>query len=347
MMGGAAAGALGFAPTGLTDGAGPRTKCRPAISGALWALEATSLALGESGWREELEQQRRIGFDLLWLCSVPAALDAPGDPVRVILDLCAKRKVRVILDTGSSNTWWNPFDVQSEIERCNSGIKRIGERFAGHPAFRCWYIPHEIYMAWGDFARKIDVLYPALVERCKKAADLPVSLSPFFILDSDEMFGGGFRYNKPDEYERYWTRLIKRSGLDIVMLQDSGEHFSFCTNERRRPFFKAMSAACAASGARMWGNVECAEVECPSPAEYVKRYGRVHMSAVPNLPWRPVPIERLRSKLELAAEYSEDIVTWGYREFCRPGIGAGAKSWYQDYRAYYAGLRAGDKLRHR
>jgi hypothetical protein len=193
-------------------------------------------------------------------------------------------------------------------------------------------------MCWDEFARKIDALYPALVERCKRAAALPVTISPFFVLDAEKMFGGGFRYNEPDEYERYWARQIKRSGFDVVMLQDSGEHFSFCTNDRRRPFFAAMSKACKASGAQFWGNVECAEVECPSPEEYIKRYGRVHMSTVKALPWRPVPIDRLKGKLELAAEYAEDIVTWGYREFCRPDSVATAKKWYDDYLAYRKSL---------
>jgi hypothetical protein len=332
LIGGTALGAIGIGPAARAAQAcaAGSSKCRPAISGTGW---------GESGWREELEQQHHIGFDLLWLCNVPASLDAPGDPVKQILDLCAKRKVRVILDTGSSGKWFDPFEPAAEIERCDAGIKRIGERYAGHPAFRYWYIPHEIYMAWDDFARKIDMLYPGLVERCKKAANLPVGVSPFFVLDAEKMFGGGFRYNQPGEYERYWARQIKHSGFDVVMLQDSGEHFSFCTNDRRRPFFAAMRNACKASGARFWGNVECAEVECPSPEEYIKRYGRVHMSTVSGLPWRPVPIDRLKGKLELAAEYADDIVTWGYREFCRPDTSAAAKKWYDDYLAYRKAIK--------
>jgi len=331
LIGGAALGAMCLGPATL---AASGQKCRPAISGTLWWLDATSIGWDDSAWRDELDQQRRLGFDLLWLCNVPGSLDAPGDPVGRILDLCAKRKVRVILDTGSSGKWYDPFDPKAEIDYCAKGIRRIGERFAGHPAFRYWYIPHEIYIAWDDFALKIDVLYPGLVERCKKAAALPVAISPFFMLDAEKMFGGGFRYGKPEEYEQYWARLIKHSGLDIVMPQDSGEHFSFCTNDRRRPFLAAMRNACKVSGATFWANVECAEVECPSPDEYIKRYGRVHMSTVPGLPWRPVPIERLRSKLELAAEYADDIVTWGYREFCRPDAGPTAKKWYEDCLAY-------------
>ncbi len=100
----------------------------------------------------------------------------------------------------------------------------------------------------------------------------PVTLSPFFILDREKVFGD-FRYATPEEYAQFWTGLIRRSGFDIIMLQDSGEHFSYVTNEQRRPFFAAMQSACMAAGAGLWGNVETAEFECPSIEEYVADTG--------------------------------------------------------------------------
>jgi hypothetical protein len=204
---------------------------------------------------------------------------------------------------------------------------------SGHPAFYAWYIPHEIYMDWGAMDQYVSELYPALVQACKKAAVLPVTLSPFFILDRTKVFGD-FRFNEPNEYGDYWARLIKKSGLDIIMMQDSGEHFSYVQNEQRRPFFEAMSRACRESKARFWANVEVAEMECASLEEYVRRYGRVHHSVAKGIPWRPVPIERLRSKLQLASEFAERIVSWGYQEFCRPGLGPKAAEWFEAYRVY-------------
>ena len=323
----------------IPGSATPR-RCRPIISGPLWWYDPTlSAKWGEQGWRDQLDEQAGIGFNLLWLCNAPSALNSDSDvtALRSLMDLCAKRKVRVILDTGSSGTWYNPFDVEKELTVCGRNIRRIGELFSSHPAFYAWYVPHEIYMSWGEFAAKIDILYPKLVELCKKAADLPVTVSPFFILDRDKVFGD-FRYNEPHEYERYWARLVKRSGFDVVMLQDSGEHFSYVTNEMRRPFFEAMASACSSAGARFWGNVETAEYVCPSKEEFVRRYGRIHHAQAKGLPWRPVPIDRLKEKLALAAEYCEDIVTWGYREYCQPSLGSEARKWYSDYRAYVRSL---------
>ena len=318
-----AAFALGTAGS-MALAADKRMRCLPRISGPLWWLDPESARWSESEWRDELDRQHRIGFDLLWLLNAPSDVDG----LQTILDLCARRKVQVILDTGSSSLWYNRLDIKKELDICGRNIERIGQRFKGHPAFYAWYVPHEIYMCWGEFAAYMDELYPRLAEKCKASADLPVTVSPFFILDRDKVFGD-FRFNEPDEYQAYWARLIRKSGLDIVMLQDSGEHFSYVTNDQRRPFFQAMANACRQSGARFWGNVETAEFECPSIEEYVRRYGRIHHSAVKNAPWRPVPIQRLKEKLALAAEYSDRIVTWGYKEYCCMSPG-----WIQDYRTY-------------
>ena len=69
------------------------------------------------------------------------------------------------------------------------------------------------------------------------------------------------------------------------------------------------------------------------------QFGRIHPSAVKNAPWRPVPIVRLRDKLDLASEYCENIVTWGYQEHCRAVLGDAARRWCADYQGYCRSLR--------
>jgi hypothetical protein len=311
----------------------PVSKCRPAISGTLWwCSPEQNRKWGASGWMKEVQEQQGLGFDLLWLVQGPQLLRNDFS-LRQLLDLCAQRKIQVIVDTGLSSHWYAPLDLKTELELCRSNITAVGEQLAGHPAFYAWYVPHEIYMDWGAMHQYVSQLYPALVAACKKAAPLPVTLSPFFILDRTKVFGD-FRFNEPDEYREYWRKLIRASGIDIIMMQDSGEHFSYVQDEQRWPFFEAMSGACRDSGARFWANVEVAEMNCPSIEEYVRLYGRVHHSVAKGIPWRPVPIERLRTKLKLAAEYAERIVSWGYQEFCRPGLGEAALNWCTSYRAY-------------
>jgi hypothetical protein len=317
----------------------PNSSCRPAIAVTLWWASARQNTMwGRTGWERELEEQKQVGFDLLWLTNAPAILDHPVCSLRTLLDLCDKHKFQVILDTGSSGPWYVSLDLKQELDLCRRNIRRIADSAGDHPAFHAWYIPHEIYMCWDDGDAYIQQLYPALADACRTAAAHPVTLSPFFILDRTKVFGD-FRFNEPEEYRDYWTRLIRHSGFDIIMLQDSGEHFSYVTDEQRRPFFQAMSEACRQAGARLWGNVEVAEMECESIEEYVRRYGRVHHSKAQGIPWRPVPLPRLQTKLTLAAEFSERIVSWGYQQFCRPSLGSQAAAWYDALRAYQQALR--------
>lgn len=316
----------------------PGSSCRPAISGVLWWASAQqNTKWGETGWERELEEQKQLGFDLLWLTNAPSILEHPVCTLRTLLNLCSKHNFQVILDTGFNKNWFVSLDLKQELDLCCRNIRKITDSVANHPAFYAWYIPHEIYMCWDNGDAYIQQLYPALVDACKTAMRLPVTVSPFFILDRTKVFGD-FRFNEPAEYQDYWRRLIRRSGLDIIMLQDSGEHFSYVTNEQRRPFFKAMSEACRQAGAHFWGNVEVAEMECESIEEYVRRYGRIHHSKAQGIPWRPVPLPRLQTKRTLAAEFSERIVSWGYQDFCRPSLGPKAVAWYDAFLAYQKAL---------
>jgi len=322
-------------------------RCKPVISGNLRYFDGTT---DIEAWRREMDDERAIGFDLLWLSHVRPAMDGPEDTLRMILDVCAERSMEVILGVGSTGHWYGPLDAKKEIEVVGENIRAIGGRYGGHPAFGGWYVPHEIYMTWDRMSPFIDTFYPAAVEACKAAADKPVTLSPFFILDRDKVFGD-FRFNEPDEYREYWTRLIRRSGFDVIMLQDSGEHMALCTNAMRKPFFEAMKAACDASGAALWGNVETGEFNVPSMEAYIERYGRVHHGQVKDAPWRAVPLPRLEAKLRLAAACAERIVTWGYYQFGRPHLGPEAKAWYDDYRRYlvqnqFMNTRSSDQQHH-
>ena len=336
----------------------PTLLCPPVMRGHLRPYNHQfAMQEGIEGWRREMDDERRIGSNLLWLSHVRPALDeTEADTLQDVFDVCEERNMGIIIETGHTPNWYGHRDLDREINEVREVCTMLAERYGEHPAFYAWYLHHEIYVAYDDFGAYIDELFPAMVEECNKALpDKPVTLSPFFILDRDQVFGD-FRYAEPEEYQEYWTQLIRRSGLDIIMLQDSGEHFSYVTMEQRRPFFEAMQAACKESGATFWGNVETAEMVIESIDAYKERYGRVHHSTVTDLPWRNVPIDRLEQKLRLAAEYAENIVSWGYYQFGRPSldpeehtwagrpvVGPIGKEWYEQYREYYDNVMADSK----
>jgi len=204
----------------------PSRVCPPVISGTLWWISPLQNAdWGLAGWEKELQEQKHLGFDLLWLSNAPSIVEHPTCSLRTLLDLCDRHGFQVTLDTGFSGNWYVSLDLKQELDLCRRNIRRIADCVGNHPAFHAWYIPHEIYMCWDAGDAYIQQLYAALVDACKTAARLPVTVSPFFILDRTKVFGD-FRFNEPDEYRDYWARLIRRSGLNIVMLQDSGEHLS-------------------------------------------------------------------------------------------------------------------------
>jgi len=320
--------------------------CAPVVSASLRPYRhSVAMEGGRAWWERDLDDLKAIGFDTVWISHVMPTFSVPRDEdqLAVLLDLCQERGMRAIVGMGCRPGWYDRLDAADEIAYCRGNIEKLAERHGAHPAFFAWYVPHEIYMCWDGMADYVAELYPAVVSAAKEAAPgKPVTLSPFFLLDKDQIFGS-YRYAEPEEYQAYWTGLIKRSGFDIIMLQDSGEHFSYVTNAQRRPFFAAMQAACAAGGARLWGNVEVAEYVFPSIDEFLERYGRVHHAKVKELPWRAVPIPRLEGKLRLAAAYCENIVSWGYYQFGRPHLSDAAAAWYKAYRDYAQRIRANDE----
>ncbi len=332
----AISGALGLALlTGENAGAAPGRKAPPLLRGTLWWYDpAVSAAMGVDGWRRELAEQAAIGFDLLWLLNAHAGLPQEEACLRELIALCERRNVSLLVSVAMTPMWFQRLELEEEKQAVSSSLAHLAPLLKDSPSFFGWYIPQEIHFWTGRAHGYIRDLYRFAAEECRRAVpDRPVTLSPFFILDRTRTFGD-FYVPSPEEYRDYWRDLIRDASLDIIMLQDSGEHFSWVTDSQRRPYFTAMRQACTAAGARLWGNVECAEMHFDSLKEYVRVNGRVHHSAAREKRWRPVPLERLVSKLELAAGCCEDFVTWGYQEFCRPGSGPAGRQWYDGYRRH-------------
>ncbi|MEJ5298886.1 MAG: DUF4434 domain-containing protein [Armatimonadota bacterium] len=319
----------------LPAGPAPPERRRPMLRGTLWWYDpGISGAMGLDGWRKELAEQKAIGFDLLWLLNAHAGLPEAGGLLRDLIALCERRGFSLLVSVAMTPMWYERLDLDEEKQAVQQSVKELAPLLRDTPAFFGWYLPQEIYFWTGPAHTYIRDLYRFSADACRRAIPgKPVALSPFFILDRTKTFGD-FYVPSPSEYGGYWAQLIRDASLDIIMLQDSGEHFSWVTNSQRRPYFAAMKQACDAAGARLWGNVECAEMHFESLREYIRVNGRVHHVAAREKRWRPVPLQRLISKIELAASWCEDLVTWGYQEFCRPASGPAGLRWYDDYRRY-------------
>jgi hypothetical protein len=326
----------------LQDASGVEGKRGSArLRGTLWWVVPEQAAWSAEQWAPELDSIQSLGMDTLILngpyVGAEDVSDA-DDPVQVLFREAARRKLRIFVDTLAAPEWWKLEDAEPEIARAKARIERLERRYGRFESFAGFYIPYELYVMWDEQARLIRTLYREVAAACKATAPArPVLISPFFILDR-EGFLGDFRWAEPDEYEAFWRGVLREAAVDIVALQDSGEHLSFYTMEQRRPFLAAMKSACEATGKTFWVNVETGELAVEGYEDYVRRFGRkTHVNSPATAPfWRAVPAEKLRAKLELAGEFSDTAITWGYREFVRPSLGPAEEGVYRGYREVLA-----------
>lgn len=312
------------------------SNARAHLAGVLWWLSPVDAARGVDAWQEDLDALDALGMNLLIFTGPYAGVEpaaGEADPFDALLGEFDRRGMRVYLSTMQAPAWWTVADTAPEIARARERIASLERRYGAHPSFEGFYIPYECYCMWGAAAEIPKQLYAGVSAACKEIApDKKTMISPFFILDEQQLLGD-FRWATPQEYELFWTEILRASAIDTVALQDSGEHLSCYTFEEREPFFAAMRAACNETDTAMWANVETGELNVASLEDYVARFGfRTHVNDPKTAPfWRGVPGEKLVAKLRFARPYARTAITWGYREFARPSNGELARGLYLEY----------------
>jgi hypothetical protein len=315
---------------------------RAQLVGCLWALSpgdtAGTLDLDDA----ELDAIQELAMRVVVISGPLIGQPLPGgmvDPAEKLFDAGDRRGLEFFVDTGSVAEWWMLTDPAAELTRARERIRTLHHRYGHHPSFRGFYLPYELYVMWGSQRELIRTLYREVAACCKSVAPKkPVMISPFFILD-DQGVLGSFRWAKPDEFQAFWTEILGESPVDIVALQDRGEHLSYYTDQQCAPFFTGMKNACATTGRRLWANVETGELEAADPANYIARFERkTHVNdPKTQLYWRGVPADKLVDKLSFVRSYTRTAITWGYREFVRPSGGAVNAKLYREYKARLVG----------
>ncbi len=299
-----------------------------------------------TAWQTELDQLQALGIRLLVLNGPYVGEDPlPGtpDPMEALLTETDRRGLSIYLDTLAAPNWWTLADPAPEIARARARIEMLTRRYGRHPSFTGWYLPYELYVMWDAQATLIATLYREVAAACKQVApDKRVLISPFFLLDQTGQLGS-FRWASPAEYLEFWTRLLQPTRIDIVALQDSGEHLSCFTLDQRRPFFAAMQAACATTHKQFWINLEMGELAVASLSDYTNRFGyKTHVNDPrTEAAWRAVAPKKFRQKLKLAGEYTDTAISWGYQQFIRPSLSPEAAQLHESYRSMLPGLRSG------
>jgi len=237
------------------------------------------------------------------------------DVLEMIYSIADKKGMRVIGDLNmAGGAWYGTISADSLESKTKKYILQYHIRYGKHQSFWGWYLNNEINpiqvteTAKSLFWRKV---WKAVVDECHRIQPgSMVTISPFFLLDKEER--RGFKYLEPAEYEEWWTATLRETGIDILMLQDSGEHLSFYTLAEREPFFAAFSRACKRAGTKLWLNVETGQVNANDWPEALE------MEKDKRKKWDFTKIGWLSLKLELASKYGEEIVNWGYYPLMNP-----------------------------
>ena len=321
--------------------------CKPVLNGVLWNLgssafptEMLNYTASAADWQADFNEMKHLGIKKLMLFTgVPQCMTrtaaAGKDLIDFIAGECDRCDMELIIAAGGApNGCWN-IKMPDDLAFVKKHIDQIHERYCGHPSFSGWYIDYEFTLAYGQWGEMLREMYRETVEMCKeKTPDLPVIASPFFNppTETDIMHCG---VHDPQEYYEYWRDLISYSKLDVISLQDNGgQHLSFFDSSITEPYIAAFAKACEENNCRFWGNVETGEFHIGSAREFTDKFGE--KGDVNRLPqyWRPVPIDRLKAKLDLMSKYSESNLSWGYQAFYRPRMGAAAQTAYHNYEKY-------------
>lgn len=337
------------------EGTAQGARIEPLMRGTLWWVGTPRHFIWKkSDFEKEIQTQMDIGFDLLWLLGSKSAMDhaerndGKKDVLETLYSIADEKKLRVIIDLipgGGALPGKLPLDQAIPIARAH--IRKLAGRYGHHRSFYGWYLNNELnplHPSEQTVSAYWRAYWKGVVDECRRAAPRSVvAVSPFFLLDEKGV--RGFTYLRPDEYAAWWDATLKETGIDILMLQDSGEHLGFFTLEQREPFWSAVAEACRKNGKQFWLNVETGEVDVLNWDEYLKLEREAtsqQKSKEPGegiVPWRFTPIDSLEKKLQTAAKVADNLVNWGYYPFMDSDGNVEGRKAYESYRAYYLKVR--------
>lgn len=162
-----------------------------------------------------------------------------------------------------------------------------------HPSFAGWYLPYEPWTANYSAAEinRLRSFFQGVSQACHLVSgDVPLAISPF--INSSRP--------PPCDVERVYTQLLDKTGIGIVMLQDSvgAQQWESHIIQHVSPYAQAFQRACAATGVELWANLECFAIE-----------GSAYM---------PCTASRLRNQFEATAPFVQRFVTFDFVHYMNP-----------------------------
>ncbi|NJD19078.1 MAG: DUF4434 domain-containing protein [Gemmatimonadetes bacterium] len=267
---------------------------------AMKAIGIDTVILIRAGYRE------MATFDSVVLRREAGILPVREDLVDLFLAEAERCGMAFYFGTYDSGRWWVGGEYQREVDVNRAFSDEVAERYGARPAFRGWYISHEIN-AFDDGMMKV---YEQLSAHLRALKPLPILISPY--IKGVKQFAR--EALSLDEHAREWDQAFARleGHVDIVAFQDGNVSF------QELPRYLAANRELAAKrGIRCWSNVESFDRDMP-------------------IKFPPLDIRKLRFKIERAAEIgAEKLITFEFSHFMSPNsIYPAAHALYRRYREW-------------
>ena len=191
-------------------------------------------------WEKDFNHMKSIGIDTVILirCGYKKQLTYPSaylienedchkpynDLLRLFLELAASHNMSFYFGLyDSGKYWWELGDFKKELDINKYVIDEVWEKYGHYPAFKGWYISHEISRK----TRGVTNLYTSISRHCKNiSGGLDVMISPYIegtkaIISSNPALT---KQNSLDvgQHEKEWNDIFKEihEVIDIVAFQD-------------------------------------------------------------------------------------------------------------------------------
>ncbi|WP_218082364.1 DUF4434 domain-containing protein [Anthocerotibacter panamensis] len=232
--------------------------------------------------------QNKATFDSKVLAREHAVLLVQEDLVGLFLTLAEQFGMAFYFGTYDSGRYWHSGQHQREIDLNCALTEEVWTRYGHSPAFKGWYICHEI----NTFDEGVMRVYEQLAHHLRGLAPLPMLISPY--IRGIKQFEDAISL---EQHEQEWEAVFSRvAGLvDIVAFQDGQVEFAALPD-----YLRLNRALALKYGLTCWSNVESFDRDMP-------------------IKFPPISWPKLRFKLEAAQQAGIDkLITFEFSHFLSP-----------------------------
>ena len=224
---------------------------------------------GHAEWTRDFDAMRNVGIDTVIIIRngyrssvtfesetikkyVPIMLPVPFDLVEIFLNEAQRCGMDLFFGTYDSGHYWMQGDYQKEVDINKEFTDEVIAKYGDKPAFKGWYICHEID-AYNDAVMKV---YRQLSRHLKSLKDLPILISPY--IHGKKQFA-----ENPTtlaQHEKDWDRVFSEISdcVDIVAFQDGNVDYHELTS-----YLEVNAKLARKHGLISWTNVESFDRDMP------------------------------------------------------------------------------------